>query len=266
MTDYSDDQTLSGRFLAILPGTTLSRGAKLLVVVAGVYAVLWLLGFQKLFLDDAEGIAALLQIIGTLYSVLYAFATYVIWGQFTSVENEILKESGALKDLLLFSHRLKEAAREPTVRAVKIYARAVVETEWSALSANEKTEKTDRLFSEVIAGVTNIKPEDATEGMLYERLLDIANQASAHRDERLALSRKRMPRTLFTFVNLTACTILFLLFLYPFRNAAVGVVSVAITTMLLFLAYFVLTDLDNPFEGTWNVGSDPFGELMTKSR
>jgi hypothetical protein len=50
------------------------------------------------------------------------------------------------------------------------------------------------------------------------------------------------------------------------RNAPLGVVSVAITTMLLFFAHFVLTDLDNPFEGTWNAGSEPFGELITKLR
>ena len=70
----------------------------------------------------------LVQIIGTLYSVVYAFAIYVIWGQFTSVENQILKESGALKDLLVFSQSLEEAAREPMVRSVKIYARGVAET------------------------------------------------------------------------------------------------------------------------------------------
>ncbi len=197
---------------------------------------------------------------------MYAFATYVIWGQFTSVENEIRKESGALKDLLLFSNQMKEATREPMVRAIKIYARAVVETEWRALSNNEATEKTDRLFHEVISTVTNIKPENDTQRMLYERLLDIANQASAHRDERLSLSAKRMPQTLFLFVTLTASTILFLLFFYPFRNIALGTVSVAITTMLLFFAHFVLTDLDNPFEGTWNVGSEPFSELVTRFR
>ena len=83
---------------------------------------------------------------------------------------------------------------------------------------------------EVISSVTNIKSEDDAERILYERLLDIANQASAHRDERLSLSAKRMPRTLFLFVTLTASTILFLLFFYPFRNAPLGVVSVAITT------------------------------------
>jgi hypothetical protein len=34
--------------------------------------------------------------------------------------------------------------------------------------------------------------------------------------------------------------------------------------MLLFFAHFVLTDLDNPFEGTWNVDSKPFRDLATK--
>ena len=247
---------------AVIPTNTRSRCAKLVTGAAALYAALWLLGFQKFFLNDVEGLAALLQIIGTLYSVVYAFATYVIWGQFTSVENEIRKESGALKDLLLFSNRLREAAREPMVRAVKIYARAVVETEWSALARNEKTEKTDRLFYEVISSVINVKAEDDIERMVYERLLDIANQASGHRDERLSLSAKRMPQTLFLFVTLTASTILFLLFFYPFRNGPLGIVSVAITTMLLFFAHFVLTDLDNPFEGTWNVGSEPFNELL----
>jgi len=250
----------------VIPATTRVRCIKMVAAAAVIYTVLWRLGFQKLFLNDAEGIAALVQIIGTLCSVVYAFATYVIWGQFTSVENEIRKESGALKDLLLFSNRLQETVREPMVRAVKVYARAVVETEWSALSNNEMPEKTERLFHEIISSVTDIKPEDDTERIGYERLLDIANQASVHRDERLSLSAKRMPQTLFLFVTLTASTILFLLLFYPFRSSAVGAVSVAITTMLLFFAHFVLTDLDSPFEGTWNVGSEPFGELITRFR
>ena len=99
-----------------------------------------------------------------------------------------------------------------------------------------------------------------------ERLLEIANQASAHRDERLALSVKRMPRTLLFFVKLTAFMILLLLVVYPFRNLALGLGSIAIASMLLFFAHFVLTDLDNPFEGTWNVSNQAFAELVTKYR
>jgi hypothetical protein len=250
----------------VIPGTARIRAAKMIAVSVAIYFVLRIAGFHKLFENDAEGIGALLQIIGTLYSVVYAFAIYVIWGQFTAVESMIQKESGALKDLLLFSQRLKESVREPIVRAVKTYARGVAETEWKSLSAGEDTDKTDKQFSAVIASVTDVKPESDTERILYQRLLEIASQASAHRDERLALSVKRMPQTLVVFVTLTAAMILLLLFFFPFRNLALGLVSIAITTMLLFFANFVLMDLDNPFEGTWNVDSKPFAELITKFR
>jgi len=250
----------------VIPATVRLRGAKIIAVAVILYLVLRLVGFHRLFENDAEGIGALLQIIGTLYSVVYAFAIYVIWGQFTSVENEIQKESGALKDLLVFSQRLKEPEREPIVRAVKVYARGVADTEWRALAAGEEPEKTDKLFVTVISSVTDMKPADDSERILYTRLLDIANQASSHRDERLAISVKRMPRTLLMFVTITASMILFLLFFLPFHNLALGLISIAIATMLLFFAYFVLTDLDNPFEGTWNVGPEPFAALVTKFR
>ena len=57
---------------------------------------------------------------------------------------------------------------------------------------------------------------------------------------------------------------LFLLLFFPFRNLALGLVAVAIATMLLFFAHFGLTDLDNPFEGTWNVDAKSFRDLATK--
>ena len=235
-----------------------------MAAAAAVYLALRIAGFHKLFAEDSEGLGALLEIIGTLYSVVYAFATYVIWGQFAAVENEILNESGALKDLILFSKSLKESIREPIVRAVRAYARTVVETEWTALSRGKDTDQTDKLFASIIASVTEAKPEDEAGQRAHNHLLQIANQASSHRDERLALSRKRIPRTLLLFVTVTAFAIIFLLLLFPFHNLALGLMAVALATMLLFFAHFVVTDLDNPFEGTWNIGSGPFDELARK--
>jgi hypothetical protein len=71
-----------------------------------------------------------------------------------------------------------------------------------------------------------------------------------------------MPRTLLSFVMLTAIVILFFLFFYPFHNPLFGFLSIAVTTTLLFFAHFVVTDLDNPFKGTWNLSTDPFSALV----
>ena len=252
--------------MEVVPTATRSRGAGSIVVAAAIYLALRLAGFHSLFRDDAEGLGALLQIIGTLYSVVYAFAIYVIWGQFAAVENEILKESGALKDLILFSKGLKETIREPIVHAIRGYARTVTEMEWAALSRGKEIDRTDKLFSAIISSVTAAKPEDELGRRAHDHMLEIAGQASAHRDERLALSRKRIPRTLLVFVTLTASAIVFLLLFFPFHNLALGLIAIGLTTMLLFFAHFVLTDLDNPFEGTWNVDAGAFDDLVTKYR
>ena len=122
------------------------------------------------------------------------------------------------------------------------------------------------MFASIIASVTEARPADEFERHTYDHVLELANQASRHRDERLALSAKRIPRTLLLFVTLTAFTILFLLLLYPFHNPAMGLIAIAVASMLLFFAHFVRTDLDNPFEGTWNVSSEPFADLATKYR
>jgi len=114
--------------MAVVPLSTRVQGVKFIIAAAAAYLLLRVAGFHQLFASDGEGVAALLQIIGTLYSVVYAFATYVIWGQFAAVENEILKESGALKDLILFSRGMKEATRDPIVRAIRAYGRAVSES------------------------------------------------------------------------------------------------------------------------------------------
>ncbi len=101
---------------------------------------------------------------------------------------------------------------------------------------------------------------------MYGRLLEIADQASVHRGERLALSVKRIPRTLLALVILTAGMIVVLVLLYPFQSVLLGLASLAITTMLLALSQFVIADLDNPFEGSWNLAGVPFEHLIRKAR
>ncbi len=66
------------------------------------------------------------------------------------------------------------------------------------------------------------------------------------------------------FVSTTASLIFFLIFFYPFHNLFLGLAAIVITATILFFAHFVLTDLDNPFEGTWNVSSKSFSDLITK--
>jgi hypothetical protein len=58
-----------------------------------------------------------------------------------------------------------------------------------------------------------------------------------------------------------AVALLLLIFFYPFHHWQAGLLCFALVAIILFLANLVMTDLDNPFLGVYNVTSKPFSEL-----
>ncbi len=72
--------------------------------VALAVGAYWLFGrFGEFTRQDAEGLSTLIQLIGSLYAVVFAFVIFVIWGQFNDVENFVMRECNSLNDLLRFS-------------------------------------------------------------------------------------------------------------------------------------------------------------------
>src|ERR1700732_2832806 len=87
-----------------------SRHAYRLAVGLGVSMLgYWLVrqtDFDHAIGPDVEGLNTLITLIGSIYAVVFAFVIFVIWGQFTEVENASTRECSSLNDLLRFCHYL----------------------------------------------------------------------------------------------------------------------------------------------------------------
>jgi hypothetical protein len=75
---------------------------------------------------ESEGINTLILLIGSIYAVIFGFVIYVIWGQFTDVENFMMRECKSLNELLRFSAFLAPDAARSIRRAVGDYLKASV--------------------------------------------------------------------------------------------------------------------------------------------
>ena len=62
-----------------------------LVVALIAYGIMRQADFASFTASDAEGIASLISLIGSIYAVVFAFVIFVIWGQFTDVEEAVLR-------------------------------------------------------------------------------------------------------------------------------------------------------------------------------
>lgn len=238
----------------------LARGTLLAAAVVG-YGFLHSTSFSELTAGDAEGLNTLILLMGSIYAVMYAFVIYVIWGQFTDVEKFVMRECYSLDDLLRFSHYVNADSSRAIRRSVTEYSHAVAHSEWQTLGRHEKDPATEKCFSALMTVVIKNVPANAEEKEIQQRLIDIAREAGEHRDERITKSLTRIPPTLMGFVHALSVALGALVFVYPFRNPWAGTACFALVAAVLILANIVMTDLDNPFNGVYNVSSEPFSRL-----
>jgi hypothetical protein len=243
------------------PFDRIARFGAALAAVIIFYTFGHSVGLHDYMRNEAEGLHILILLVGGIYSVLLAFAIFVIWTQFTEVENSVTREASTLGDLLHFSTYANPDGASAIRRAMASYVHQAVKYEWRALGEDRRDRQASELFTDVISAVVELKPRDDAERILHGELLAIVRNAGQRREERIAKSLTRMPPTFAGLVNTIAFVLLLLTFLYPFHSALAGAVALTIVAVVLFLANFVMTDTDNPFEGVWNVSSKPFSDL-----
>jgi hypothetical protein len=238
----------------------LARGA-LLAFAVSCYWLLRGTPFFEITARDSEGLNTFILLLGSIYAVMYAFVIYVIWGQFTDVEKFVMRECYSLDELLRFSRYVNADANRSIRRALADYAQAVLQSEWQALGKGARDVATENCFLTLMTAVIRTVPANAEEATIQQRLIDIAREAGEHRDERITKSLTRIPPTLMGFVNGLSTALLVLVFVYPFHYPVAGAACFVLVAMVLLLANIVMTDLDNPFNGIYNISSEPYARL-----
>jgi hypothetical protein len=234
-----------------------------LAAALGLYAFLRSAGFYDFTAREAEGLGTLVQLVGDIYAVLLAFMIFVIWGQFTEVEDCVMRECNSLDDVLRFSRYLDADSHANIRRSLANYTSHVLRYEWPALGDGHADAPAEQVFAKFLASVVEAVPQTDVEQRMHARLIDLAQKASERRDERVARSLTRMPPTLFALMTTISGALLLLVFVYPFRYWYTGAAAFALVGALLFLAHFVMMDTDNPLKGFFNVSPAPFSAIKT---
>jgi hypothetical protein len=244
-----------------IPSEKIIKPASGLVAAMALSGILRQAGFYDFTARDAEGLNVLIQLVGDIYAVLLAFAIFVIWGQFTEVENCVIREGDSLADILRLGAYLNADDRATIRRSMAAYTHQVVQYEWQSLGDGMRDEQADEFFSRFLNTVVEVTPRGEAEQLIHTRVLDLAARIREYHDERVAKTLTRIPPTLAGLVNTIAGVLRLLIFVYPFHHWLASASCIIIIAVVLFLANFVMMDTDNPLKGAWNVSSKPFSDL-----
>ena len=236
-------------------------------VVGGVSlaSILGLLAFRELVpldvLRSAENaIGNYLQTVGGIYAVLLAFVVYVVWGQFNEARGYLDREATALVDLHRTASALPSRSRTEIQRGLRTYVDAVLRDEWPAMACRDEAtiDRVGELLEQVWIAIHACRPCNDCQHTVYGEVLSRFNQLTDLRTSRLSSARARIPFAmtilLYNGAVLTVGSVYLLAFDRWWLHAIVTAALAGAIAHILFL----IRDLDDAFDGDWQVAKTPF--------
>jgi hypothetical protein len=217
--------------------------------------------------DDVHSLGAFLSVVGAIYGVLAAFVIFVVWEQYNTVEKVTIQEASLGEDLYRLSRYFNDDLfdqKKRFAKSVKEYLLACVD-EWNDLGRGNESEKAVAALNGIETRLRDFQPSSqAGDGVIYENLLDTLKKFYECRDERIATAKHRMPRTLLYVLILLSAILILGFCMLPIHSTFLGTFVVTGMVGILLSIFEVVTDMDNPFQGVWNVSSEPFAEQAKK--
>lgn len=212
-----------------------------------------------LYLSDVGGIATFFAVFGILYGIMAAFVVFEVWNQYNTTVELVEKEANGLERLFSLTLYFRDKKLIETMRlAIKKYADIVIAERFKGLGLGQRNKEAGLAFRQISQVINEAKFDDDHDSIVFDHLLEHYGELSVTRSVRINQSLSRLPTLLKLFIYVASLFVLLLFILTPFSNQYYGYVSVVALGFVLAMVSQLIEDLDNPFEGVWNITPEPF--------
>jgi hypothetical protein len=252
----------TGQTLRALVGPVLGSMA---ASVAGLCVTRRLVPFAILEASN-DVVGNYLQTVGSIYAVLLAFVTFVVWTQFNEARGFVEQESNELLDLYRTARGLPQPTRAQVHQLAREYVHVVLASEWEAMAcagpaaAGAGAPIIDKMWG----AVHEMEPQVEGDSSVYREVLRRLDDISDLRSSRLGSSRARMPAALRVLLYSGAVTMVGSMYLFAVRSFTIHALITAALAGAISHVLFVIEDLDSCFQGHWQVPRDAFARVQAQ--
>jgi len=209
-----------------------------------------------------------LQTVGSIYAVLLAFVTFVVWNQFNEARGFVEEESNELLDLYRTVRGLPEPTRSRLQAQTRAYAQAVLETDWDLMASGRPAGDgaSADILDQMWLSAHDVNSEVEPDRSVYREVLKRLDDLSDVRSNRMASSRTKIPTALRILIYSGAVTVTGSMYLFAVASFAVHAIITAALAGAVSHVVYVVEDLDNCFDGGWQVPRAPFERVAEQMR
>jgi hypothetical protein len=101
--------------------------------------------------------------LAVLYAVLLAFVVVIVWQQFNTTDIRVHREADELNDLLRAAQAFPIPVQHAMLEAVRSYARAVIEEEWSDMGRDTENSTAWQAYNNRWQIIRTLEPQSPAE-------------------------------------------------------------------------------------------------------
>lgn len=247
----------------------------LLPVVPSVLIVLVLMMFARqlfpseIMQEDIDVWGAYFAVFGVIYAIVVGFIFIRVYDRFHEIGRTILDGLSTvanIRDYLVYVDKNQETKREIR-RCLFDYVRLVVKREWMEMEYTVKRQTSSDTSPELyrlMETVHQIKVTNESDLIALDVLIRKIGELSALRTRRLELSDEQLApilRFLILFMSVTLAVGTILMNVESVWMHGLIVFSI---TGAVHILYIMISELNHPFAGYWQIDISPYTEISNR--
>ena len=254
----------------------------LIAIVVITLAIRHYLFYQNIDIDLTSW-SVFYTTYGILYAIIIGFILVGALGRYEQLKLAVDSEINVIQNirdfLIYFSDptnmqraEFKESRSEQinvllNIRqALYTYVKSVYEKEW--LEMSDKTEMTDpdstQELKAIIVSVSKLESQDENDSIALTAIINSLSDLTNHRTKRIYLSNEEIPPPIMKLLIFMSIFLVSGFLILGVQNMWVHLIMIISFSTTIQLIINLLTDLNNPFSGIWNIDNKRYVALAEK--
>ena len=225
---------------------------------------------KEYFLADIGGIGWLLGVVGTIYTLVAAFTMVEVWNQFNNTSSLISKEAKAIITIWNYTDYLNDKDIDSKMqKCLTEYIHESMTTEQNQAAKGIRSPQSSLALTNILRVIDKVKFDDPKDASIFPLLTQAYEDLATIRSDRIEAGVARLPGMIRIFFIALSIMLMVSYILVGYIHLPLYIIHTVFGATIISLTYKIIIDLDNPFDGYWNLDYSAFihaKEHISKNR
>lgn len=218
---------------------------------------------SHLISPNASILSTLFNTLGGIYALVTAFVLVEVWSQYNNLDSALSSEAKVLTSLWNYTDYLNDKNVSKAMKtSLTSYITTVLNVEVPAMANNQTLVHPSKELTGIMQVIDQIKFNDPRDASAFKSIIQSFENLSTQRMGRISQGSTRIPITLRAFFEMVSYAFLGSFLLQSFTHQGLYLISVGSLSLIVFYVREIILDLDNPFDGLWNVSTHSYHQAL----